>query len=150
MINPWSPLCFLCSLYMLMSDHPSQSFLHALIPLPGSKTYWANMGPTWGRQDPGGSHAGQMNFVIWVAGWWKSITVMSSCGGGIQCTHWQKYALFTVVYQMRNNNTLMKWYLKDWNLNCWNTVSFNYIMSYRLAYGKVEHKSDLEITAGIP
>ena len=25
----------------------------------------ANMGPTWGRQDPGGLHAGHMNFVIW-------------------------------------------------------------------------------------
>ena len=24
------------------------------------------MGPIWGRQDPGGPHAGPMNFVIWV------------------------------------------------------------------------------------
>ena len=27
----------------------------------------ANMGPVWGRQDPGGPHVGPVNFVIWVA-----------------------------------------------------------------------------------
>ena len=26
----------------------------------------ANMGPIWGRQDPGGPHVGPMNFAIWV------------------------------------------------------------------------------------
>ena len=31
-----------------------------------SKVYGANMGPTWGRQDPGGSHVGPMNLAIWV------------------------------------------------------------------------------------
>ena len=25
----------------------------------------ANMGPIWGQQDPGGTHVGPMNFVIW-------------------------------------------------------------------------------------
>ena len=30
-----------------------------------SKVYGANMGPTWGRQDPGGPHVGPMNFAIW-------------------------------------------------------------------------------------
>ena len=30
-----------------------------------SKVHGANMGPIWGRQDPGGSHVGAMNFVIW-------------------------------------------------------------------------------------
>ena len=24
------------------------------------------MGPIWGRQDPGGPHAGPINFAIWV------------------------------------------------------------------------------------
>ena len=33
---------------------------------PDSKVHGANMGPIWGRQDPGGPHAGPMNFVIWV------------------------------------------------------------------------------------
>ena len=33
--------------------------------LPDSKVHGANMGPIWGRQDPGGPHVGPMNFVIW-------------------------------------------------------------------------------------
>ena len=31
-----------------------------------SKVHGASVGPIWGRQDPGGPHAGPMNFVIWV------------------------------------------------------------------------------------
>ena len=34
-------------------------------PLPDSKVHGANIGPIWGRQDPGGPHVGPMNFVIW-------------------------------------------------------------------------------------
>ena len=33
---------------------------------PDSKAHGANMGPTWGRQDPGGPHVGPMNLAIWV------------------------------------------------------------------------------------
>ena len=32
--------------------------------IPGSKVHVANMGPTWGRQDPGGPHVGSMNRAI--------------------------------------------------------------------------------------
>ena len=33
---------------------------------PDIKVHRANMGPIWGRQDPGGPHAGPMNFAFWV------------------------------------------------------------------------------------
>ena len=33
---------------------------------PHSKVHEANMGPIWGRQEPGGPHVGPMNFAIWV------------------------------------------------------------------------------------
>ena len=33
--------------------------------VPDSKVHGANMGPIWGRQDPGGPHVGPMNFGIW-------------------------------------------------------------------------------------
>ena len=33
---------------------------------PDSKVHEANMGPIWGRQDPGGPHVAPMNFAIWV------------------------------------------------------------------------------------
>ena len=32
---------------------------------PDSKVRGANMGPIWGRQDPGGPHVGPMDLVIW-------------------------------------------------------------------------------------
>ena len=34
--------------------------------VPDSKVHVANMGPIWGRQDPGGPNVGPMNFAIWV------------------------------------------------------------------------------------
>ena len=33
---------------------------------PDSKIHGANVGPTWGRQDPGEPHAGHRNLAIWV------------------------------------------------------------------------------------
>ena len=33
--------------------------------IPNSKVHGDNMGPIWGRQDPGGLHVGPMNFAIW-------------------------------------------------------------------------------------
>ena len=33
--------------------------------IPDSKVNVANMGPIWGRQDPGGPHVGPINFAIW-------------------------------------------------------------------------------------
>ena len=33
--------------------------------VPDSMVHGANMGPIWGRQDPGGPGVGPMNFVIW-------------------------------------------------------------------------------------
>ena len=32
---------------------------------PDNKVNGTNMGPIWGRQDPGGPHVGPMNFAIW-------------------------------------------------------------------------------------
>ena len=34
--------------------------------IPDSKVHGGNMGPIWGRQDPGGPHVGPMNYAIWV------------------------------------------------------------------------------------
>ena len=48
-------------------------FMLVLIPLfsnnhkyaPNSNFHGANMGPIWGRQDPGGPHVVLMNLAIW-------------------------------------------------------------------------------------
>ena len=41
--------------------------LAVLFAIPDSKVHGANMGPTCGRQDPGGPHVDPMNFVVWDA-----------------------------------------------------------------------------------
>ena len=40
---------------------------HEVNGIPDSKVHGANMGPFWGRQDPGGPHVGPMNLAIWDA-----------------------------------------------------------------------------------
>ena len=40
---------------------------------PDSKIHGAKIGPIWGRQDPGGSHVGPINFVIWVVYAWLKL-----------------------------------------------------------------------------
>ena len=51
---------------------------------PDSKVHGANMGPIWGRQDPGGPRVGPMNFAIW------EVMTHTCLGIGINLlsTHW--------------------------------------------------------------
>ena len=46
-----------------------------------SKVHGANMGPIWGRQDPGGPHVGPMNLAIWE----MTITINKHSA---YCTNW--------------------------------------------------------------
>ena len=41
---------------------------------PDSKVHGANMGPTWGQQDPGGPNVGHVNLTIRVLAWTLFIT----------------------------------------------------------------------------
>ena len=47
---------------------------------PDSEIHGANVGPTAGRQDPGGPHVGHMNLAIWVvrAAFWTDLLYHSS------------------------------------------------------------------------
>ena len=47
------------------------------ITCPDSKIHGANVGPTWGRQDPGGPHVGHTNLVIWVWYHYRERAVLS-------------------------------------------------------------------------
>ena len=49
-------------------------FAHRIWCIPDSKVHGANMGPIWGRQDPGGPHIGPMNFAIWDRKLFRAIT----------------------------------------------------------------------------
>ena len=49
--------------HILVKVTPRIPLIHGSVP--DSKFHGANMGPIWGRQDPGGSHVGPMNFAFW-------------------------------------------------------------------------------------
>ena len=68
-----------------------------MIDIPDGKVHGANMGPIWGRQDPGGPHAGphELCYLGWLNpnqkpehkhSWYdlgaKDIPMFSSCNGG--------------------------------------------------------------------
>ena len=42
-----------------------ESIVRTWYDIPNSQVHGANLGPIWGRQDPGGRHVGPMNFAIW-------------------------------------------------------------------------------------
>ena len=53
---------------MLLHTNAENTVIDTVVLLgthPDSKVRGANMGPIWGRQDPGGPHVGPMNFAIW-------------------------------------------------------------------------------------
>ena len=62
-------------------------FLITLNTIPDSKVHGANMGPIWGRQDPGGPHVGPMNFTIWDGEWrCRSVLVSQIAGSATVCS----------------------------------------------------------------
>ena len=56
--NKFLPSCSIQVWGLMTSDIISQYS-------PDNKFHGANMGPTWGRQGPGGPHVGPMNYAIW-------------------------------------------------------------------------------------
>ena len=52
--------CSSCMVYIIVADGLVTQGTN-----PDSKVHGANMGPIWGRQDPGGPHVGPMNFAIY-------------------------------------------------------------------------------------
>ena len=53
----------LCDVFVHIIQSFSPTWQHQYHP--DSKVHGASMGPTWGRQDPGGPHVGHMNLAIW-------------------------------------------------------------------------------------
>ena len=49
---------------MYTERESSVTMLTMKLDIPDSKGNGANMGPIWGRHDPGGSHDDPMNFAI--------------------------------------------------------------------------------------
>ena len=74
---------------------------------PDSKVHGANMGPIWGRQDPGGPHIGPMNLairvytssglnelVLWL--WWDRSFFQKDCKQLSYLAHWGRDKMATI------------------------------------------------------
>ena len=68
LVNIGSGNCLLPSfIQWLAAKQATSHYKKYFNNFPDSKVHGANMGPIWGRQDPGGPHVGPMNFAIWVS-----------------------------------------------------------------------------------
>ena len=57
--------------------------------MPNSKVDGTNMGPIWGRQDPGGPHDGPMNFVVWAHFYQHGLTLIPAwISNHLPCKVW--------------------------------------------------------------
>ena len=56
--------------WLVVDNNPLFESVMAWCIYPDNKLHGANMGPTWGRQDPGGPHLGHMKIAIWVVVEW--------------------------------------------------------------------------------
>ena len=59
----WESWAF-ASIIAMQSMMCASNWVQYGLSVPDSKIHGANMGPIWGRQDPGGPHVGPMNFAI--------------------------------------------------------------------------------------
>ena len=85
-----APVATICTLQLLIwtaeLHHellPKRAFRDSIdaFTIPDSKAHGTNMGPIWGRQDPGGTHVGPMNFAIWDVMW----ALLDDIGNKIVC-----------------------------------------------------------------
>ena len=61
----WNPFRCDDSIMRVSLQSEGNAYHQYIWTIPDSKVHGANMGPIWGRQDPGGPHVGPMNFAIW-------------------------------------------------------------------------------------
>ena len=63
------PVCVSFGMYCIITDITDINnrilYIYDANNVPDSKVHGANMGPIWGRQDPGGLRVGPMNLAIW-------------------------------------------------------------------------------------
>ena len=72
--------------------------------IPDSKVHGANMGPTWGRQDPVGPHVGPMDLAIWDAYRKREITITAlkrKCCLFDEILKWQRPNERTTVFMFQ-------------------------------------------------
>ena len=73
--TPWFSKVKCCQRQLIVG--PSHGHRVRMTP-PDSKVCGANMGITWGRQDPGGPHVGPINLAIWACmeATWQNVRLL--------------------------------------------------------------------------
>ena len=96
-VGKWATQCILCIWIAV-----AHQFI-AVGNTPDSKVHGTNMGPIWGRQDPGGPDVGPMNFAIW--------DVMSSklCSNAASNTNKFRcyYTFFNTLIKLTESDIIM-------------------------------------------
>ena len=98
---------------------------------PDSKVHGANMGPIWGRQDPGGPHVGPMNFAICVTLHYRNAALITiadldsgSSLGRCQVIHRNpRVAMIPTLSSLEPGGTggcrkFQTWHLIGWQHSC--------------------------------
>ena len=101
-----------------------KSSYHVLLVYPDSKIHGANMGPIWGRQDPGGPHVDPMNLAIWVAV--KVVRLMSHVCSRIKVCH-AKFYIMLIQYALWLCEIGLAWYINDIDDGATYCITFSYI-----------------------
>ena len=101
--------------------------------VPDRKVHGTNMGPTWGREDPGGPHVGPVNFAIW------GIHVIGSVNECSRVIHFRRsnesdpitadmetHKVELISYLPTSNACLCRMYLLPFiGVNWWGNTSVN-------------------------
>ena len=105
--------------------------VYSLEIVPENKVHGANMGTTWGRQDPGGPHVGHVNFAIWdmpVHTEFK-LCIVVQCVHVATCyiTDWSHEQLvhdYNDMYELMPPGWIaLQLINRQWMLECWVTNS---------------------------
>ena len=133
------------TVYTVLSSEPRRCFYG--YTSQDSKVHEAYMGPTWGRQDPGGPHVGPVNLAIWVAlddvkkyvftcrPKWKRIAIFNSCirewiyEFSVKTLVWYISLLFILDLKQTTESSIHRTY-SQWMLQIWRsiTVSVNFTL----------------------
>ena len=87
-LKPWPNLSTLCDepwtvIMPSMLHFCSTKQSNASNSILDRKAHGVNMGPIWGRQDPGGPHVSRMNFAIWDAFYLRDVPCKPTVEPGI-------------------------------------------------------------------
>ena len=105
--------------------------------LPDSKFHGANMGSTWGRQDPDGPHVGPMDFAIWTVSIYSGAykpnpiyTKMRHLYNETDTNPWLQS--LNITHRVTHPHTLGKYnahfVIFMWKISIWSNLTIRYIL----------------------